>query len=209
MEDWSTSEKSVYGQSFLAVNGGGVQVGISRKPTPVSHFVKTIVGIVNGHSYGSGSNIPLFARAFYKLGGWLRGDTVSVGAGAATYALASKLPSFILDALVNLPHFLISVRNALLPVTPTRRIPAGQLPPPVTQQRVVTRTHEDPIPPPQVHIEVQSPPAVATQTPDEETGPSDETRSNPWSGNDTDVESNAGDASAVESSWVNLQEKRD
>ena len=81
MEDWSTSEKSVYGQSFLTVNGGGVQVGTSRKPTPVSHFVRAIVNIVNGQSYGSGSNMPLFARAFYKLKGWLRGDRISVGAG--------------------------------------------------------------------------------------------------------------------------------
>jgi len=81
MEDWSASEKSVYGQSFLTVNGGGVQVGTSRKPTPVSHFVRTIVNIVNGQSYGSGSNMPLFVRAFYRLRGWLRGDRISVGAG--------------------------------------------------------------------------------------------------------------------------------
>jgi len=128
---------------------------------------------------------------------------------AATYALASKLPSFILDALVNFPHFLISVRNSLVPVTPTRKIPTDQLPSPVTQQRAVTKTHEDPISPPQVHVEVQSASTETTQTRDEETGSGDETRSNPWSNDDADVESNAGDASVVESSWVNLEEKRD
>jgi len=131
---------------------------------------------------------------------------------AATYALASRLPSFILDALVNLPHFLISVRNALVPVTPTRKNPAGQLPPPVTPQRAVMKTHGAPIPPPQAHVDVQPTSTVATQTHDEETGSGDERRSNPWSNDDTDVESNAGDASVasvVESSWVNLQEKRD
>ena len=81
MEDWSASEKSVYGQSFLTVNGGSAQVGTSRKPTPVSHFVRTIMNIVNGQSYGSGSNIPLFPSAFHKFRGWLRGDRFSVGAG--------------------------------------------------------------------------------------------------------------------------------
>jgi len=87
MEDWSASEKSIYGQSFLTANGGGAQVGTSRRPTPVSHFVRTIVNIVNGQSYGSGSNMPIFARAFYKLRGWLRGDRVSVGAGGELSAI--------------------------------------------------------------------------------------------------------------------------
>jgi len=81
MEDWSASEKSVYGQSFLTVNGGNVQVGKSRKPTPVSRFVKTIVNIVNGQSYGNGSNTPLLVGALYKFRSWLRGDRISVGAG--------------------------------------------------------------------------------------------------------------------------------
>jgi hypothetical protein len=232
IEDWSASEKSVYGQSFLTFNGGNVRVGKSRKPTPVSHFVRTIVNIVNGQSYGNGSNIPLLASAFYKLRSWLMGDRVSVGAGgelfmrcdlrpgprslmrfssaAGTYALASKLPSFILEGLINLPHFLISVRNGLLPVTPTRTIPANQLPPPVTQQqKAVTKTHERPISPSQKHAKVSSAATVTTQTRDEESSSGDETRSNPGSNDDADVESNAGDASVVESSWVNLHEKHD
>jgi len=209
MEDWSASEKSVYGQSFSTVNGRNVQAGNSRKPTPVSHFVRTIMNIVNGQAYGSGPSTPLLVGAFYKLRGWLRGDRISVGAGAGTYALASKLPSSILDALISLPHFLISVRNALLPVTPTRTVPVDKLPPPVTQQVIVMKTHEGPIPPSPAHEEVRSTSAVATQTHDEESSSGDETRSNPWSSDDADVESNAGDASVVERSWVNLHEKHD
>ena len=97
-----------------------------------------------------------------------------------------------------------------MPVTPTRKIPAGQLPPPVTQQRAVAKTQEGPIsPPPQAHVEVQSASTVTAQTHDEETGSGDESRSNPWNNDEADVESNAGDASVVESSWVNLQEKHD
>jgi hypothetical protein len=80
MDDWSASEISVYGQSFLTVNGG-VQTGKSRKPTPVSNFVRTIVDVVHGQSYRSGSNIPFVISAFYKFRSWLRGDRISVGAG--------------------------------------------------------------------------------------------------------------------------------
>jgi len=210
MGDWSASGKSVYGQSFLTVNAGNAQVGKSRRPTPVSHFVRTIVNIVNGRAYGNGSNIPLLVGAFYKLRSWLRGDRIYVGAGAGTYALASKLPSFVVDGLINLPHFLISVRNGLLPVTPTRMIPADQLPPPAGQhQKVVTKAHAGPVSSSQTHAKISSVATVTTQTRDEEPSSGDETRSNPSSNDDADVESNAGDPSMVESSWVNLHEKHD
>ena len=80
----------------------------------------------------------------------------------------------------------------------------------MTQQRAIAKTHEVPIPPPpQAHVEAQSASTVTAQTQDDETGSGDETRSNPWSNDDVDVESNAGEASVVESSWVNLQEKHD
>ena len=122
--------------------------------------------------------------------------------------LASKLPSFILDGLINLPHFLISVRNGLLPVTPTRTVPADQLPPPVTQQqKVVIKTQEGSISPSQTHAKDQSVATVIAQTHDEESSSGDETNS--CSNDDADVESNAGDVSLVESSWVNLHEKHD
>lgn len=129
---------------------------------------------------------------------------------ARTYALASKLPSFILDGLINLPHFLISVRNGLLPVTPTKMIPTDQLPPPVTQQRkAVTKTHEGSVSPSKSHAKDQSTSTMTTQTQDEESSSGDETRSNPWSNGDADVESNVGDTSVVESSWVSLHEEQD
>jgi hypothetical protein len=37
---------------------------------------------------------------------------------ANTYRIASHLPSFLLDVILNIPHFLISIRNALLPIPP-------------------------------------------------------------------------------------------
>lgn len=130
---------------------------------------------------------------------------------AGTYVLASNLPSFILDGLINLPHFLVSVRNGLLPVTPARIIPADQLPPPVTQQQqnTVAVTHEVSIPHSPVHEKVGSVAAVTTEVQDEELNSGDEKQSDPGSNDDADVESNIGAPSVVESSWVNLHEKHD
>ena len=48
---------------------------------------------------------------------------------------------------------------------------------------------------------------MATEAQDEESNSGDEKQSNPSSNDDADVESNVGDASVVESSWVNLREK--
>jgi hypothetical protein len=94
MEDWSASEKSVYGQSFLTSKSGNGQVGKSRKPTPVSHFVRTIVNVVNGQSHGSGTTVPFVVSAFYKLRNWLSGDRISVGAGGERFVIYG-LPSDI------------------------------------------------------------------------------------------------------------------
>ena len=96
MEDWSASEKSVYGKSFLTSTGGNGQVGKSRRPTPVSHFVRTIVNVVNGQAHGSGTAIPFVVRAFYKLRSWFWGDRISVGAGGerfVVYGLPSDVQS--------------------------------------------------------------------------------------------------------------------
>ena len=53
---------------------------------------------------------------------------------AYTYRVASHLPSLILDSLLNIPHFLISIRNRILPVDPFF-LP---LPPPVAPRAATT-----------------------------------------------------------------------
>lgn len=127
---------------------------------------------------------------------------------AGTYVLASKLPSSILDALINLPHFLVSVRNGLSPVIPPGTIPTDQLPLPVTQRKTeVEKTHEGPIPTSTIDVKAESATIVATEAQDEESSSGDEKQSNPSSNGDADVESNAGDTSVVGSSWVNLREE--
>ena len=225
-EGWSTSEKSVYGRSFLTVSGGNMQVRKSRKPAPVSHFVRTILNVVNGRSFGDGTNTPFVVSVFYKVRSWVRGDRIAVGAGgeqsmiyglrwsfltvffiqAGTYVLASSLPSSILDALINLPHFLISVRNGLLPITPARTI--DQLPPPVGQQQnTVAKTQGPAAPPPPAQVQPAA--TVPAEAQDDEPSSGDEKQSNSSNNDDADVEGNTGDAPAVENSWVNLRESHD
>jgi len=50
---------------------------------------------------------------------------------------------------------------------------------------------------------------VTIEAQEEEPGSGDEGQSSPRSNADADVESNAGDTSTVENSWVNLREKHE
>ena len=110
--------------------------GLMRKPTDVNVFVDNIVSVVGGgrHTsslFGLGLNMG-------QIRNWIRGDRFSVGAGgehdifkqsiaaliclfsvpAKTYRIASRLPSVVLETLLNIPYFLISLRNRLLPTQP-------------------------------------------------------------------------------------------
>jgi hypothetical protein len=98
------------------------------------------------------------------------------------YGIASHLPSYLLDALINIPQFLISIRNSLLPVPPA--IPQSQ--PPASE-----------------------PPAAPTTAADVDTKADDQESGNDLSepGSEADVESNAGDGSSVDNSWVSLKKK--
>lgn len=95
--------------------------------------------------------------------------------------MASYLPSHILNTLLIIPHFLISVRNALLPITPAIAQPYPPPQPPVAHLPVV-----DTAPPaPEVAKaaeELSEPEASASDT-----------------GSEAEVESNS---SGVESSWI-------
>ncbi|TFK42479.1 hypothetical protein BDQ12DRAFT_703011 [Crucibulum laeve] len=137
MENWSASEKVTYGPSFAAILhntsseatsslGTGNRYGIKRRPTNISVFVDNLIGVVSGGRYGPtlfGINIGIGT-----IRNWIRGERFSVGAGAITYNIASHLPPTLLDVILNIPHFLISIRNRLLPVQPFRQ-PPKDLPP--------------------------------------------------------------------------------
>ncbi|KAG6898288.1 hypothetical protein C0992_000733 [Termitomyces sp. T32_za158] len=133
MEAWSTSEKLAYGPAFVSIShtarpspsrwGAFTAIfknkglyGVARAPSNTRVFVDNIVSVVTG-----GRHNPYFfglGRIIGQTRNWLRGERFSIGAGATTYKFASYLPSSILDTILNIPAFLISLRNCLIPVEP-------------------------------------------------------------------------------------------
>ncbi|KAJ2927731.1 hypothetical protein H1R20_g9360, partial [Candolleomyces eurysporus] len=221
-QGWTSSERLIYGPAFASVSHEVVPANawesvlalfnerrhyaVGRKPTKMSVFVRKIVHIVSEGKYGP----TVFGRNVVGLGlvaNWVEGDRLSVGAGANTYKLAAYLPSLLLDALLNLPYFLIGLRNRLLPVNP-HRAPPRSLPPtrsPRSQPSQQLRRDVRAITASEASLPSAPAPAPAPQVPhEEELVPEDavvqdeiETRSEP------DVDGTSSGAS-VESSWVNL-----
>ena len=93
MDDWSASEKLVYGPAFMAVvhekppiaNGWdriksifqhGYQYGVPRKPTDLSVLARGLMDVVDGSSKCFGYDIGL---GF--IHNWIQGNRFSVGAG--------------------------------------------------------------------------------------------------------------------------------
>ncbi|KAF5373655.1 hypothetical protein D9758_000779 [Tetrapyrgos nigripes] len=200
-EKWTASEKITYGPAFAAIShsaavprpgwtsvfrGGDSQYGVPRKPVDVKVFVDSIVGVISNGTYGP--SLFGFGLGLGRIRNWLRGERFSVGAGAYTYKVASHLPSLVLDTLLNLPAFLISIRNALLPTQPF-----------VMPRRLGSDVHF-PHPP----ASPAGPPSTTARSKPE--SEHDESSNNELSetGSEADVESNEGDGTGVESSWVPL-----
>ncbi|KAJ7709553.1 hypothetical protein B0H17DRAFT_1028316 [Mycena rosella] len=188
MEGWSSSEKLTYGPSFASLShavaelpskspwssafSGAHTYGAPRKPTHTSVFVDSIVDTVSGGQFGP--SLFGLGLGIGQLRNWMRGERFSIGAGASTYKLASFLPPLLLDTLINIPHFLISLRNALLPIQPFVRYPP-------------------PLPP----VQRAQPLPDTPRTEDESGNDLSETGSEP------DVDNNSGDATGG-GSWVSL-----
>jgi hypothetical protein len=183
--------KSRWGSAFSEAHS----YGVPRKPTDVSVFVDNIVGTVSGGQFGP--SIFGIGLGIGRLRNWMRGERFSVGAGgklvlilviqreltfitASTYKFASFLPPLLLDTLISIPHFLISVRNALLPAQPYVRHPPPRLP---------------------AVLRAQDPP-VATRNEEEESG-----NDLSETGSEADVESDPGDGAGV-GSWVSLKKNQ-
>ncbi|KAJ7102449.1 hypothetical protein B0H15DRAFT_898709 [Mycena belliarum] len=193
MEGWSSSEKLTYGPSFASLSHAVAELpsksrwsptfseartyGAARKPAHVSLFVDSIVGTVSGGR--NGPSIFGIGLGIGRIRNWLRGERFSVGAGASTYKFASFLPPLLLDTLLNIPHLLISIRNALIPAQPYVRLPPS-------------------LPPVQ-----RAPPAAAPRTEEDESG-SGSGNDLSETGSEADVESNSGDATGG-GSWISLQ----
>lgn len=182
MEKWTASEKITYGPAFAAIidSAHSERRAVHRRPTEVKVFVNNLLAIVsNGQLGGSSAS---FLRWLTRPR-WTFGERFSVGAGAQTYRLASHLPTLLLDTMLNIPHFLISIRTALLPSQPF------VLPRPVMKPRADTST---------------TGPGL-----DEESGSGNDVEPSE-TGSEADVESNSsGDGSGVDSSWVTLKEEKE
>ncbi|KZT26579.1 hypothetical protein NEOLEDRAFT_1241033 [Neolentinus lepideus HHB14362 ss-1] len=189
MDDWTPSEKHTYGSAFLSAVEEGQLRGVRRKPTDVARFVESLVAVVSGGRKSSTTFLG-FDIGLGRIRNWIRGERFAVGAGAGTYAMASYLPTLVLDGLLNLPHFLMSIRNALVPVPPRMPLPN-------------TVAGESPYPPP-------APPQTEARTASNHSAPSSEGEHQDGHDNDSaseaDVESNA-DTGGVSESWVNLHDR--
>ncbi|RDX47034.1 hypothetical protein OH76DRAFT_1406420 [Lentinus brumalis] len=178
IDKWTPAEQAAYGAAF----GSQLEQGVRRNPSDTSVFVDAIVDVVsNGRKSGRACrSYPAFAA----LRQFVRGDRIVVGAGAHTYAFASYLPPLLLDALLNIPYFLASIRNALLPIPPRVTVPppaaaAAQPPPP---------------PPPASVGKLLEAPSSGTDSEPEHSE----------TGSEADVESNSG----VGESWVSLRSRQ-
>ncbi|KAG5645080.1 hypothetical protein DXG03_007170 [Asterophora parasitica] len=177
MEEWTPSEKLTYGPAFasisqaapppetrldmcLAIVRNRHRCGVARTPTDINAFVHSIVSVVSGGRHDTYHFA--FGRTIGQIKNWLRGERFSIGAG---------------DALLNIPHFLISIRNRLLPIEPFVR------PPPLTS--------------------TSSQPTAAT-TATENSHQNSESENEAYeNSSEADVESNASDG--IGSSWISLQ----
>ncbi|ESK85150.1 hypothetical protein Moror_3582 [Moniliophthora roreri MCA 2997] len=159
MNAWTASEKLTYGPAFAGLLGSGR----GRRPSNPDVFVRRVMCIVEGQ------------------GSWFGiGERFSVGAGALTYRLASHLPTSVLDVLLAIPHWLVGIRNRLLPSQPFVLPSPPSLSTSVPNQRRRQEDEED----------------------DEGASSSEEVSSN-YSG---DVSSGVEAEEGVESSWVSLKD---
>ncbi|KAI0312381.1 hypothetical protein OF83DRAFT_1067259 [Amylostereum chailletii] len=185
MEAWTPSERMAYGPAYASIVEGPDPVA-RRKPASVHVFVDGLVDIVlHGHKRRvSVFGIPL---PLGLLTQWVSGGRYAVGAGATTYSLASYLPRATLDAILNLPYLLLSIRNTLLPIPP-RVISSGP-------RSLPTASPAAPVTPGPASTTAQDSPPTSDQDHDSENG------------SEADVESNGGDGVGVGESWVSLKDK--
>ncbi|KAI0063432.1 hypothetical protein BV25DRAFT_428639 [Artomyces pyxidatus] len=205
MASWTASEKLAYGPAFEATLEEGHTYAIQRRPSDVRVFVDNVVDVVR---YGHMRSVSFFgfSVSLGPLLKWTRGGRYTLGAGAMTYAAASHLPISLLDVLLNIPHFLISARNAFIPVPP--RVPGpgfSPIPPPAPApaEAPAPAAATAPTPTSTAHI-----PEVPVKPQDVDSAPaSDHEHDASETGSEADIESNEGDGSGVGDSWVSLKPK--
>lgn len=96
MDNWSASEKLTYGPAFASMSHrasapktlwhsifeDGHRYGIPRKPTDVTEFIDSLVGVVSGGRFGP--SLYGFGLGIGRIRNWIRGERFSVGAGGTS-----------------------------------------------------------------------------------------------------------------------------
>ncbi|KAI0053873.1 hypothetical protein FA95DRAFT_1551638 [Auriscalpium vulgare] len=188
MTSWTPSEKLAYGAAFEATLDEGFAHDVQRRPTDIRDFVNSAVDVV---TYGHMRSISIagFSINLGSMFKWIGCSRYALGAGATTYAIASLLPSILLDAIVAFPHALMLLRNTIRPSPPSipGAMPATAPPPPVTPTAARPSPKSD------------SDVADSGAASEHEEHDASET------GSEADVESNSGDGAGVGDSWVSLK----
>ncbi|KAA1469414.1 hypothetical protein DENSPDRAFT_816337 [Dentipellis sp. KUC8613] len=182
---WTPSERAAYGRAYGAVL---LESPVQRRPADVREFVGDVAEAV---VYGRVQSWSAFGAriALGPVRSWVCGDRYAVGTGASTYALASCLPTVILDTILSIPHRLFSLQSALHP-TPDSLAPS----PP---------SHAAPAP-----VPAAKPYTVQPQAEEEASAGSEQEQERhdvSETGSEADVESNAGDGVSMGESWVSLK----
>ncbi|KAH9900876.1 hypothetical protein C8Q73DRAFT_637494 [Cubamyces lactineus] len=192
VDEWTPSEQAAYGAAFGSMLEHSGHRAIRRQPSDASVFVDTVASIVGSGRRRHGLNPWSVRDVLGRIHELFRGDRVAVGAGAGTYAFASYLPAFLLDAVLNIPYLLVSIRNALLPIPPRVIMP----PPPATTTAAAAPAQQPPL--------VQQTIAEKHEGTDSDPEPEHDASE---AGSEADVESNEGYGSGVGESWVSLKSK--
>jgi hypothetical protein len=126
---WSASERHAYASAYETALIHSSTISPStpskrhrkrhiskRPPTDIDTLISTILPLVHGHKSSRPHWHPLWVlshiqRSWRNLYLYLRGYRIHIGAGASTYTLASLLPIWLLDGILNLPTYLVSWKH--------------------------------------------------------------------------------------------------
>ncbi|EMD31268.1 hypothetical protein CERSUDRAFT_100611 [Gelatoporia subvermispora B] len=94
--------------------------------SPTAQCARLLGFVSNGQKSNITGLVAVFGLGLDHLQELIFANRVVVGAGAQTYALASYLLPLILDALLNFPHFLSTLRNSPPTCDPVAAAPVFQ-----------------------------------------------------------------------------------
>jgi hypothetical protein len=190
----AASQQSTWGTFSSLFTESHQNYGVPRKATNIKVFVDALLGVVSSGRH-TGPSLFGVNLGIGQVRNWLRGERFSIGAGgkpivnsyisfrllsaASTYKVASFLPTLFLESLLNIPHFLISLRNSILPTQPFVLPPSNPEPLP-RERRLLKAAGSDSLSEPEDSSKYDSSEAAS----------------------EADVESNSGDATGAD--WVSL-----